>query len=225
MRAGAGDSNDLGAALSAQNDVGAYLLDAEHRAGGSEVQASASGSFAFMAKQIFVSRRIDSSFAVARVPDRADVRIYSDNQLVGRTTDEGYALLPGLRAYQNNQIRIEQADLPLDVAIGTTQLNAVPYYRSGLLLSFPVNSPHGALISVVLESGEPLPAGALVRLEGVEEAFPTGLEGQVYVTGLEDSNRLRVEYRNQSCELVVPYTASADPLPRLGPFVCTGVKP
>jgi outer membrane usher protein len=176
-----------------------------------------------------LSRRITDSFAVVQVPDYSGVGIYADNQLVARTDADGNALLPRLRPYQKNTVRIEQADLPLDAQIDAVQLDAVPYFRSGLLLKFPVKRSRGALLTIVLENGEPLPAGAQVQIIGdnVEEneVFPTGLRGEVYLTGLAVSNRLRVTWRDQSCEFVLPFPESTDPLPHLGTYICTGVEP
>ena len=73
-------------------------------------------------------------------------------------------LSANLRSYEKNSVRIEQADLPFDVQIDAVQLDVVPYFRSGLLVKFPVKRSRGALLSVVLENGEPLPAGAQVQI-------------------------------------------------------------
>jgi outer membrane usher protein len=176
-----------------------------------------------------LSRRISDSFAVVKVPDYSDVAIYVDNQLVARSDASGSALLPRLRAYQINTVRIEQADLPLDAKIDRLQLDAVPYFRSGLLLNFPVKRSRGALLTVVLENGEPLPAGSLAQIIGdkVEqnEVFPAGMGGELYLTGLAASNRLRVTWLEQSCEFVLPFPESTEPLPYLGSYTCTTVEP
>ena len=104
----------------------------------------------------------------------------------------------------------------------------MPYFRSGLLLRFPVKRSRGALLNVVLENGEPLPAGAQVQIIGgnaqENEVFPTGFRGEVYLTGLATSNRLRVTWLEQSCEFMLPYPESTEPLPHLGTYTCTGVE-
>jgi outer membrane usher protein len=219
-----GETRAADATLDLQGDVGTYEIEARRQSGATFTQASVSGGFAILADHVFPSRRIDNSFAVAEVGTERDVRLYRENQLVGRTDAQGYLLLPGLRAYQANIIRVEQADLPLDVVVDAMQVQAVPYFRSGVILRFPVARPRGALLLVQTENGEPLPAGALVQVNGQEE-FPSGLRGEVYVTGLADSNRLRAKWNGQSCEFVVPYSQTDDPLPRLGPYVCRGVAP
>ena len=226
---GAGDSDHRNVEVSAQNEVGTYSLVADQSQGQTAFRGSASGGLAFLGGSAFLSRRITNSFAVAQVPGYSGVGIYADNQLVARTDAKGNALLPRLRPYQKNTVRIEQADLPLDAQIDAVQLDAVPYFRSGLLLKFPVKRSRGALLTVVLDNGEPLPAGAQAQIIGdnVEEneVFSTGLRGEVYLTGLAVSNRLRVTWLEQSCEFMLPFPESTDPLPHLGTYICTGVEP
>jgi len=220
VRARAGLAQAAEGALSYQNEVGTYALETEQVNDVVQTRASAAGGIAVMRAGLFASRRIDSSFAIAQVGEQADVRIYHDNQLVGRTNANGYAILPGLRAYEDNQISIEQADLPLDMSVGALRMKATPAYRSGMLLTFPVERTHGALLTVQLENGEPLPAGASVRFSDSSEEFPTGMRGEVYVSRLADRNRLRATWPEGSCEFDVAFTPSSDPLPRLGPFEC-----
>ena len=227
--AGAGDSDVRQAELNLQNQVGSYTFGAAQASGQTAFRGSASGGVAFLGGDTFLSRRITDSFAVVQVPDYSDVGIYADNQLVARTDADGSALLPRLRPYQKNTVRIEQADLPLDAQIDAVQLDAVPYFRSGLLLKFPVKRSRGALLTVVLENGEPLPAGAQAQIIGdsVDEndIFPAGMGGELYLTGLAASNQLRVTWLEQSCEFVLPFPESTDPLPHLGTYICTRVAP
>ncbi len=219
----AGDTDRIEAGVSAQNDYGTYGLEAARTHGENAYRASASGGVAFVAGRPFASRRIDESFAVVEVPGYPDVRVYSANQLVARTDSGGVALVPRLLAYQKNPVRIEQADLPMDAQIDSVQVDAVPFFRSGMRLPFPIKRSRGALLTLVLESGDPLPAGALVSMAGEAEEFPVGYKGEVYVTGLGVSNRLRASWRGKSCEIEVAFPQTADPLPHLGTYVCKGV--
>ena len=227
--AGIGDSDIRQAELNIQNQIGSYTFGASQANGQTAFRASASGSVAFLGGSAFLSRSINDSFAVVKVPGYSGVGIYADNQLVARTNVNGSALLPRMRAYQINKVRIEQADLPLDAKVDKLQLDAVPYFRSGVLLQFPVERSRGALLTVVLENGEPLPAGAQVQIIGdnilENELFPTGMRGEVYLTGLDAENRLRVIWREQSCEFALPFPETTDPLPHLGTYICIGVEP
>lgn len=223
--AGYDGSERLEAGITLQNDVGTYSLDAYRFQGRNNFRASASGGLAFMAGDAFLSRRINTSFAVVRVPDYANVRVYAENQLVATTNASGNALVPMLRPYQENHIRIEQADLPLDAQIDTLTINAKPYFRSGFLLNFPIRRSRGATMTIVLDDSQPLPAGATVQIVGQPEEFPVALKGNVYITGLAPDNHLRVRWHDQSCQLEVSFPETEEPLPDLGTFICHGVSP
>ena len=219
------DERDAG--VSFQNDVGTYQLETDSVSGTTGVRGSVSGSIALLDNTVFASRPINDSFAVAEVAGLAGVRVYGDNQLVGATNSQGYAILPQLRAYQSNSVRIELADLPLDFSVDAAQMRAVPYSRSGVVLRFPIQRADAALIALVTETGQPLPPGTEVFLgdapAGTSRSFPVGLNGETYVTGLGATNHLRARWPDHSCELDVGYTRSEDPWQRLGPFTCKEV--
>lgn len=223
VASGFSDSDRREAAVALQNRIGTYEAEVGQLEGATSYRGRASGGVAFLGADAFLSRRVDSSFAVVKVPGYAGVNVYRDNQPIARTNREGLALISRLRPYEINSVRIESADLPMDATIGALQLDATPYLRSGLLLAFPVKRSRGAIFSIVLDSGEPLPAGAIVTIAGQPEEFPVGLRGEVYVTGLDATNDLRVAWGEQTCAVNVSFPESSDPLPDLGTVTCSGV--
>jgi outer membrane usher protein len=184
-----------------------------------------SGGVAILGGDAFPSRRIDQSFAVVRIPDYPNVHVLTDNQPAGRTDADGNALIPRLRAYDVNMILIDQRDLPMDAKISALKVEAVPYFRSGIDVPFPVKFSNGATFTIHLEDGTPLPVGASVHEVGGNGIYPVGYDGEVYVTGLSPVTRLRALWNGQSCEFEVSYTRSADPVPDLGTFICKGLAP
>ncbi|HEY5755629.1 MAG TPA: fimbria/pilus outer membrane usher protein [Steroidobacter sp.] len=223
MVSGFSEADPREAAVAYQNDVGTYEVGVGQIGDSTSYRGHASGGVALLGADAFFSRRVDSSFAVVTVPGYEGVQVYRDNQAVARTNDEGEALISRLRPYEINSVRIESTDLPMDATIEALQLDAIPYLRSGLRLAFPVRRSRGAIFDIVLASGEPLPAGAVVTVVGRSEEFPVGLRGEVYVTGLEASNQLRATWGQQSCRLEVSFPESDDPLPHLGTFECKGI--
>ena len=174
---------------------------------------------------MYASRRITDSFGVVQVPGYPGVRVYAENQPVAQTGADGSALIPRLRPYQRNDIRIEEADLPLDTQIESVQADAVPYFRSGVLLPFAVKPSRGALVTVRLEDGEPAPPGAAAQLVGERGEFAVGMRGELYLAGLRASNRVRITWDGQSCEFSLAFEPSGDPLPHLGTYTCSRGKP
>lgn len=217
------DTQDASATL--QTRTGTYSVEAAAYRGRAGVRANVAGGVAFVDGTARLSRQITDSFALVKVPGFANVGILADNQLVARTDASGVALLPRLRAYESNPISIEQADLPFDATIGTLKLDAVPYFRSGMALVFPITRSRGAMLTLDRENGAPLPAGAIVTIAGQKDAFPVGRDGVVYVTGLSEQNHLHAAWRDRQCDATVRFPAGDDPLPDLGTHLCKGVTP
>ncbi|MGH8362965.1 MAG: FimD/PapC C-terminal domain-containing protein, partial [Gammaproteobacteria bacterium] len=158
-------------------------------------------------------------------PGISNVTVYADNQPVGVTDKNGDALVPSMRPYQNNPVSLDAQSIPLSAQVNTLQLNAVPRFNSGVMVKFPVTSLRGATLTIKLDDGKPLPAGASVQILGQTQNFPVGLDGEVYVTGLAAHNSLRASWNGQSCEISANLPNTPDPLPDLGAFVCRGIKP
>ena len=58
----------------------------------------------------------------------------------------------------------------------------------------------------------------------ISSLYPAGMGGEVYMTGLTADNRLRVTWRGQTCEIVLPFPETAEPMPHLGSYTCAGVQ-
>ncbi|HZX31655.1 MAG TPA: fimbria/pilus outer membrane usher protein, partial [Rhodocyclaceae bacterium] len=213
------------AGLALQMDYGTYTLEGAQTERGSAFRVGASGGVAVLGGQLRLARRLDESFALVKVGDYPGVPVYRDNQPVATTDADGFALVGPLRPYQKNNISIRQDALPLDAQVGTLNLGVTPVRRSGTVVEFPVKAARGALLKIFLEDGRPLPAGALVGMDGREEEFPVALRGEAYVTGLDASNALWASWKGQRCRLDVAIPKDAGPLPVIGPLVCRGVAP
>lgn len=225
VQTGLSASDPRQAGITLQNDVGTYAFDVGQSQGRQGYQASVRGGIALLGGQAFFTRNINDSFAVVQVPGYANVRVYADNHEIASTDAKGYALVPQLRPYQKNPIRIEQADLPMDATIGSLAMDAVPYQNGALMLRFPVTRSRGAVLTIVLDDGSVLPAGAEVSLMGRPESFPVGMRGEVYLTGLANANRAHVAWPGHSCDVVFDFPETNDPLPHLGPLSCPEIQP
>lgn len=218
-------SNDIEGTFNYRTNVNNYELGLARANGEFAARAQVAGGIGFIGGHPFLSRFITGSFGLVRVADYPNVGVTFDNQLAGKTDSQGYFVLPELRAYDRNPIGVRQGDLPFEATVASLRIDAAPYYRSGVFIEFPVKHVRAATVHVVLEDGSPMPSGALVKVTGQSEIFPTALQGEVYLSDLSDQNRLEVTWRGQRCFLDVPFPPGSDPLPELGTFVCKGVKP
>ncbi|HVC28964.1 MAG TPA: FimD/PapC C-terminal domain-containing protein, partial [Gammaproteobacteria bacterium] len=165
------------------------------------------------------------AFGLVEVPGMPNVTVYADNQAIGTTDKNGDALVPIMRPYQNNPISLDAGSLPLSSQVNSLQQNAVPRFNSGVVVKFPITSTRGATLTINLQDGKPLPAGAIVQIEGQQQSFPVGFDGEVYLTRLATQNTLRTSWDHQSCEISVILPETKDPLPDLGIYICKGVNP
>lgn len=220
---GDGENSRRQLALSAQNDVGTYLVEASEFRGEEAYRATLAGGIAMVEQDVFLSRKITDSFTIVEVPDQAEVRVYAENQLVGMTDERGLAMIPRVRAYQKNAIRIEQGDIPLDTEIAATSAETVPYFRSATKVKFPVKRTRSATLRLVQADGEPVPAGAMARLHHNSQEFPVGSDGNVYLSDLQEQNELTVSWQDRQCQLKVELPSKSGILPELGEFKCNAV--
>lgn len=213
-----GQQNNYQASFSAQNDITTGTVGVAQQEKLTSGQVQASGAVIFLNNSAYLSRKVYQSFAVVEVPGYKDVGIYSQNQIIGKTDEDGTVLVPELLAYQNNPIRVEVDDLPIDAEIGKEEMNIIPYYRSGLVLKFPIKPALAATMKLLLPSGDPVPAGALVKMK--TEEIPVGRDGEVYITGLDEHNTLSIQWDDEAYICDVTYQKSEDPLPDLGTIQC-----
>jgi outer membrane usher protein len=203
---------------------GTYRVDLARSASQDlSVRAVASGGLALIGGSLQRGSRINDSFALVQLPDYPSVRVYADNQPVGRTDAQGNAFIPRLRSYEVNRIGVNQLDLPLDAKVDAVTVNATPYYRSGIVVRFPVTESKGAMIRVLFDDDLPAPVGATLVLNQQPEPFTVVMDGMAYLTGLSRKNQLELTWRSHRCRIAVLMPPSNDPLPDLGTFTCRGV--
>ncbi len=212
------EENDLG--LAYQGRYGTYAADILQRSDGATANLMARGGLGWLSGKLFASRTIDESFGVVDVSGFAGVRVYAENQLMGKTGEDGKLLLPQLRAYEENDIRIDHRDLPMDADIETLRLKIAPHFRSGAQIGFSVKNLRQALLALMLEDGRPIPSDARVTRAGGNKYYSVGMDGLVYVDDMDGEIELMVHYSDGECRAHVAMPDNAGPQPDLGRHVC-----
>jgi outer membrane usher protein len=198
--------------------VTAHVSQAQGRTG---LRLSASGSVGIAGDRVFAARSIGSSFAAVKVGDFAGVKVYADNQLVAVTDKRGTAIIPALRPFERNVIRIDESDLPLDVQIASNELAVRPFAKTATLVRFAAERSEGVLMQVRLEDGQPLPAGAAIAVEGSDRTYAAALNGEVYVEGLGGATLLTASWPGGSCSFMAARPSGSDAQPRLDNLICS----
>lgn len=211
----------LDGGIYAQSEFGSYSLDVRAREGnGSIWQLGSAGSVAHLDGLTRFTRRIGDAFAVVNVGDVEGVRVYFENQEVGRTDENGQVFVPGLRPYLRNQLRIEPTDLPLNVTFERLHQDATPYFRSGVVADFGISRSQDVLMRIVLPDGSPLTEGAVARLIGRKGYNAVGRDGRLYLEGIDRPSQVTIRWDGLVCDIIVPMPEANSTIPNVGDIVC-----
>lgn len=209
--------------LSLQTAFGLHDAQLTWTDGKTGVRLSTSGGIGLIGGELFASRQLTQSFATVRVGGYENVRVYADNQLIGRTNSSGRVIIPRLRPFERNRLSIEVADLPFDAEILDGEQTIRPYNRHGVEVDFAAKPARAAIIRVLLEDGSPLPPGSIVALAGSTEEFVSAPGGEVYLTGLAERNKAVARWSAGQCEIEFQFIDTGEPQPRLGDVQCRSV--
>lgn len=160
------------------------------------------------------ARRVDDSFAVARIsPPVEGVRVYHNGEEVGRTDAAGEAFVPGVSAFLNNLIAIDDKDVPMDYSLRAVSETVAPPFRSGTLVEFAVRKSLG-VVGRLQRGGAAIEyrAGRL-QVGAASQLFQTGAEGEFYLEDVAPGAYAgSVETESGTCAFTVVVPDAAGPL-------------
>ena len=211
---------ELGAFV--RTGVGEFGIEAADAFGVRATRAYARGSIAGVGSEWRISRYLDQSFAMVKVADFPDVRVYANSQPVGKTDASGVAVIPRLSGFLPNRLTFEPEDIPLDGSFGDNAKHVKIANRMGALVDMGVLRRLSATLTLTEASGRPVPAGASVRVGEATEEFPVARRGRVYVSGLERDkpNALQVRIGERACRATVVLPGDFTSGATLGSFPC-----
>lgn len=161
----------------------------------------ATGALIWMDGQTFASRRVGDGFAVVSTSGVSNVPVLHEGSAAGRTSADGYLLLPQLGAYRANRISIDPVDLPAQMHAEQIEHLVAPTDRAGVHVAFALRMLRSAIIVLLGPDGQPLPMGTSVALHALNAPnspdLPppahthVGYDGAVYFESLAPQNLLR----------------------------------
>jgi outer membrane usher protein len=209
--------------LRVQSDFGVYEAELTWTDRETGLRLSTSGGIALIGGSVFASRQLGDSFARVKVGNQAGVKIFAENQPVATTNRRGEAIVPNLRAYDRNAIRIDITELPLDTELASAEREVRPYGRSGVDVDFEVRPARAALLRLVGEDGAGIPPGATIRLDGRDQDFVSAPRGEVYLTGLGRAEKGEARWPGGRCRFAIDYRPTDEVQPQLGDIQCRSV--
>lgn len=217
-------------AVQYQTDFGRYEVDFDPYHASTRPTFSAAGGVVYENGSLVPARPVQDSFALVRVPGVGGVRVYSSNNLVGRTDANGDVLVPNLLPYYGNRLSIDDRDVPLNYEVQDTEKTIAPPYRGGAFVPFPVKQIRTATGVIRVRGGqaEVIPTFGQLTLTAAGKSYesPLGRGGEFYFENLPSGTyEAAVEYRDGACHFRIDIPAGNDAVVKLGQRTCTNEVP
>lgn len=169
------------------------------------VNASVDGSVVLMQKGVFWQRPLREGFALVDAGGYPDIGIYRGGTLVTRTNRQGYAILPELAPYRINSISVLADEFPIDAQLEREKARVMPYFKGATRVGFGVSRQHARLLTLLDETGQPLPLGALVTAMDSGAQTRVAMAGAVYLRDLDQQQRFSAMYADRLCQFEIDY--------------------
>ena len=154
----------------------------------------ASGGLVFLGNKFGLVRPVYDSFGLVKVGEIEDIKVYVNNQDIGRTDKKGTLIVPELSSYYENQVRIEDSDIPIDYLMAQVRQDISPPLRSGSCVNFEIQRYQAFTGTLqITTEGTPLAPGfqeVTLTTTGGTSHFLIGEEGDFY---FDNSDFSRVE--------------------------------
>jgi outer membrane usher protein len=188
---------------------GSLSGEVDQFAGQRGYRAAYSTGLAWQEPSVFWTRPISGNFTVVDTRGVADVPVFADEHLVGRTDESGILLVPNMRPYEVNRLRIDDSDLSMRYQIDSAEHSVRLPLRGSSRVVFAVRQDLSLVLRLRQTSGDFVPAGAYVELADGSEGLPVGFDGKVYVEDAARHLGLTARWPGHRCEAHWPRPASA----------------
>jgi outer membrane usher protein len=206
---------------------GVYSGSAEYLHDQSQIEAelNGKGSLVLIDNSLQLTQPVTDSFALVKVEGVPGVRVKYANQYVGITDRTGRAIVPGLASYNENEVSIEPADIPMSFTSDVTRVFVSPPYRGGGVVTFKVTMLHALIGKLyIVKNGARSPAafaGLEVTVGSTVISSMTGMDGAFYLENIPPGTyraRLLLENRELAFNLAAPQ--GLEPIVDLGQIDC-----
>jgi len=216
-------SRSAEAMVQAQSSFGQYQAE-YHRTGDTNTGlVQASGGVVLIGGNAYLSRPVESGFALLQVPGVPGVRGYLNNLEIGRTDSNGNLLIPALAPYYGNKLRIEGTDVPIDYELGNLEQVVATPLRGGAKVIFDVKHSQSIAGLLQMDSGK-APAYGELRLDfqGGHADSPIAEDGRFWLDNVPaGKHHGLVEFKDGFCSVDLTVPASRERFVDVGALRCS----
>lgn len=186
---------------------------------------SAGGGLSFVRDSFNVSRPIQDSFALVKVGDLKGVRVSLNSQEIGRTGTSGKVMIPNLSSYYDNQISINDKDIPIEYTLTDVMKYVSPPLRSGSYIEFGATKMQAFIGTLKVKvNGEIRPVEYIefrLIVDGKELISSTGKGGEFYLENINPGKyKGEFKYLDKTFTFDIILPKSDELLVEVGEVIC-----
>lgn len=155
---------------------------------------------------VTLSQPLGDTVALVEAKGAADLKIRNNPGV--KTDWRGYAVVPYTSAYKENSIAIDTRSLGSETDIAESVVSVLPTRGAVVSASFKATTGYRALITL-LYGKKPVPFGAVVKMNGRDSMSIVGNEGEVYLSGLNNGDRISVIWGHVTCHATINLSPKA----------------
>ncbi|WP_275965870.1 fimbria/pilus outer membrane usher protein [Pseudomonas sp. 1912-s] len=158
----------------------------------SQLSFSADGAVVAHAGGMTLSQSLGEASTLVHAPNAEGAMLGGSGGT--RIDSSGYAVVPSLRAFQNNVVEIDPEGTSLDVELKESTQTVAPTLGAVTLITFETISGRAVILKATQKNGQPLPFAAQVFDEQGREVGVVGQASKAFVRGIADSGSLTVKW-------------------------------
>jgi len=165
---------------------------------------SVSGALVYVGNTFGATRPVYDSFGLVKVGRMEGIKVLLNSQEIGATDSSGKLFVPNLGSYYQNQVAIQDKDIPMDYYLSNVVKLVSPPLRSGSCIPFVAKrlQPISGRLKVSINGDlKPVEFQEIVlTVKGREVTFPTGTGGEfdIDLSQAEEFKKL-VEIEESGC--------------------------
>lgn len=172
----------------------------------SQLNASLQGGIVAHEDGVTFSQPLGDTIMLVKAEGASGLKILNNSGV--KTDWRGYAIVPYASAYQENRIAIDTRSIKDNTDIAESVINVVPTRGAVVRAKFNVRTGDRALIKLLYKN-EPVPFGAMVKLEGSDVISIVGNNGELYLSGLNKGEHISVSWGQINCRATIKYERRA----------------
>ena len=189
--------------------IGGYSSDKNRQ----RMNYGLNGGMLIHANGVTLGQPLGETIALIKAPGASGVGIMG--QTGARTDFRGYTVASNVSPYRKNSLSLDTETLPDDVELQLTTQTVIPTRGAVVRADYIASVGTRVLMTLTRTSGQPVPFGATVTLaaDNNSSGFIVGDQGQVYLTGLQNSGELLARWgaeSNEQCRVTYTLNKPAD---------------